>query len=191
MIPAFNDCGGHNCRFLGFPMLQNRYSVPAWSYLIEDIKPQLIVEIGCWNGGLSCALGVAMKNYGGRVFCCDIADFSEDLNDLRRLLPIHFEKLDALSAHGLHLIGGLIERGGLTVVLCDGGNKPEEYNLYAPFLKQGDIIAAHDFQHHPHWPFSEINEAQVANACAKYSLEPFMNEDMHKAGWLVRRKVKA
>lgn len=188
MIPYFGTDAGYT-KFMGFPMCQNRLSVPAWSYLIEQVRPKLVIEIGCYSGGLSCCLAIAMQNVGGRVWCCDIGDFSEELLEWKRVLPLEFDKMDALSSGGLHTICGLIAENSPCVVLCDDGNKPLEFNTYAPFLKQGDIIAAHDFCHPEMWPWGEINEAQVEQVCKERHLEPFMQDIMHQAGWLVRKRM--
>lgn len=189
MIPAF-DTKGEMSRFMGFPMCQNRLSVPAWSYLIEKTYPELIIEIGHWSGGLSCCLAIAMKNIGGKVFAFDVNEPSQELSQWMDLLPLAFRKIDALSPEGIQLISSLISAHSPCAVLCDNGNKPVEFNTYAPFLKKGDIIAAHDFAHDPLWPWGEITEAQVAESCVKYRLEPYMQEAMHPAGWLVKRKRK-
>ena len=39
----------------------------------------------------------------------------------------------------------LIQRPGTTLLLCDGGNKRREVELYAPALKPGDFIMVHDW----------------------------------------------
>ena len=39
----------------------------------------------------------------------------------------------------------LIQKPGITVLFCDGGNKVREFKTFAPHLKKGDIIAVHDW----------------------------------------------
>ncbi len=189
MIPAF-DTDGKMSRFMGFPMCQNRLSVPAWSYFIEKTQPKLIIEIGCYSGGLSCCLAIAMENIKGFVVCIDKNEFCEDLIRWKAILPLVFKRLDVLSVEGIRIISDLISAHSPCVVLCDNGKKPVEFNTYAPFLKKGDIIAAHDYAHDPFWPWQEITDADVVDACAKNRLEPYMQDVMREAGWLVRRKRK-
>jgi cephalosporin hydroxylase len=189
MIPAF-DTDGKMSRFMGFPMCQNRLSVPAWSYFIEKTLPLLIIEIGCWSGGFSCCLAIAMHNIGGTVWCCDKGAFCEDLIRWKEVLPLEFKRMDALSPEGVETIRNLIINHSPCVVLCDDGNKRKEFNTYAPFLKKNDVIAVHDYAHHDFWPWQEITDADVKGACDQYRLEPYMQDAMHPAGWLVRRKRK-
>ncbi len=175
---------------MGFPMCQNRLSVPAWSYLIEKTQPQLVIEIGCWSGGLSCCLAIAMENIKGFVFCCDRNEFCEDLVRWKAVLPLVFKRLDALSDEGILFISELISAHSPCVVLCDDGNKRKEFDIYSRFLKKGDVIAAHDYACGDLWPWQEITDADVKESCEKNRLEPYMQDVMHSAGWLVRRKRK-
>jgi len=187
MIPAF-DVDAPHCRFLGFPMQQNRFTVPAWSYLIERLRPKQFVEIGCWKGGLSCALAVAMSNFGGNVFCYDSGTFDKDLQKWLDILPVEFVSLDVFSDAGTRVVASKIVQAGTSIVLCDNGNKPREFSIFAPFLKPGDIIAAHDFAYQDLWPWTEITEKQIERICAMHKLHPFMQDVFAPAGWLVKRK---
>lgn len=37
------------------------------------------------------------------------------------------------------------DTSGTAIVYCDGGNKPKEILTYAPLMRPGDLIAAHDY----------------------------------------------
>lgn len=37
--------------------------------------------------------------------------------------------------------------GGPALIYCDGGDKVKEFHLYAPIIRQGDMIAVHDFDY--------------------------------------------
>jgi hypothetical protein len=88
---------------------------------------------------------------------------------------------------------------GPALVLCDGGNKPAEFNRYAKFLRSGDVIMAHDYapthdyfydqMHGKHWNWWEIQDSEIADACARCKLEPFMQDEFQRVAWACRRKA--
>jgi hypothetical protein len=68
----------------------------------------------------------------------------------------------------------LIAGFGMTVLLCDGGDKRREFETFAPLLKPGDIIGAHDLHRgDQYWGWSEITEADVQDTCGRHGLVPF------------------
>ena len=40
----------------------------------------------------------------------------------------------------------LLSTAQRALVFCDGGDKPRELHLYAPILRPGDLLLAHDYQ---------------------------------------------
>jgi len=56
------------------------------------------------------------------------------------------------------LVTNMISNGGKTLVLCDGGNKINEFNFYSDFIKNGDIIMAHDYSESTEFFNENINE---------------------------------
>jgi hypothetical protein len=70
------------------------------------------------------------------------------------------------------------------------GDKRREFSTFAPLLKSGDIIGAHDlYVGADYWAWSEITEADVADVCERHELVRLMQEEFAPAGWLMRRKA--
>ena len=87
-------------------------------------------------------------------------------------------------------VSNLIKNGGKTLVLCDGGNKIDEFNKYSKYLKNGDFIMAHDYAYDEktflfdikdkvwNWfeiSYKDINESILSNNLNEYSKINFKN----------------
>ena len=80
----------------------------------------------------------------------------------------HFYQWDVFQH--IEEIGKIISQPGQTIVFCDNGNKPREFNVFSQFLKVGDIIVVHDWN-------KEIFPENVKLPCEKYNLkEIFVGE---------------
>jgi hypothetical protein len=168
------------CRILGKDMQQHPNAIPAIDLLVKYTDPARFLEIGTANGGLSIFLALVCKT------------FSFDVTDYRAYRPLHNAlgidfRLGDVFQH-VDEIGKIIQEEGCSIVMCDGGCKPMEFRTFAPFLKVGDIIMAHDYTTDPQrWPFSEIKIEDVEDI--DY-LEPFLQEVFDQAAWLCRRRVR-
>lgn len=157
----------------------------TWSYAFEKYSPQTIIEIGTGTGGFTNLLGIQAWNSGAFVHTFDIDP--SPTNALSAILPIIFYREDCFGAE--QKIAELINSPGRTYLLCDGGDKPREFNTFAKYLKPGDIIAAHDyFTDVEHWWWNEITNEDVAATVKEQKLEPFMVREFDKAGWLAFKK---
>jgi cephalosporin hydroxylase len=189
MIPLF-EYEGKAWFPLGLTMSQNRLAIPAWSYSFEKYPPKRIIEIGTNSGGFTIALGIHAWRIGATIYTFDVCKApTEAFLPLSRILPIMFYKTDCFMPDITTFIKQLIELPGICYVLCDGGDKPKEFNLFADFLKPGDVIAAHDYSvKEEWWPWSEITCQQVATSVFQNKLVAFMQEHFDMAGWLAFRK---
>jgi cephalosporin hydroxylase len=182
VIPVF-EYEGRPTNPLGFPMSQNRLAVPVWSYIMEIYPPKQIVELGSNNGGFTLALGLHAWNIGAKVFSYDTMEApSEQWRGLAKFLGVQFIQGDVFRNE--ENIGYQIQMEGVTYLLCDNGNKPEEFNLFKDYLKSGDIIAVHDYCTE-WWPWSEVTPNQLDLA----GVEPFHQQHFDCAGWLAYRKL--
>lgn len=191
MIPSY----GHypNSFHLGFRMAQNRYAIQAWSYLFELETPKQIIEIGTSVGGLACVLGIAAKNLGATFHTFDIANQTDQLGGLAdewfKFLNIDFNVVDCFEPDTMTKINSIVGREGLTVLLCDGGNKPKEFRTFSKCLKPGDIIAAHDFGAKEEWPWQEIRLEDVQDVMQECNISRHLEDVFDKSGWLVCKKM--
>lgn len=187
MIP-FYDSNERPVRPLGMVMNQNRLAVPIWSYAMEIYPPVQIIELGSYNGAMAIQLGIHAAQIGAVVLSVDTAECpSEHWKRFAAQLPVVFLKEDIFTNLDFYRTRLLWPR--VTYVLCDNGDKIREFNTFAPMLKSGDVIAAHDYvADTKYWHCSEIIKADVADTVEKCGLEPFMQEHMDLAGWLAYKK---
>jgi cephalosporin hydroxylase len=182
-----------NSCFLGFPMSQNRYAMPAWSFLIEKIKPTTIIEIGTSEGGMSCLLAFAALRTHATFDTFDVGD-TLSLQTKEILGKIcwpnaGFHRHDAFGDTAASIIKFRIAREGPAIVLCDGGNKGKEFSTYSTLLKPGDIIGVHDARGRESWPWQEFHPEFFQKFMVENCLEEFMPDVFLETGWFVCRKL--
>lgn len=176
--------------------------------LFETIKPSQVLEIGTSYGGLTLLI--------------------RDLLDEVGLIQSDFRSYDVMETNRYHLeeaikngskidfriknvfnhqydtlievdeIKNYIEQSGPTIVMCDGGSKKNEFNILSPYLKQGDIIMAHDYSPNSEyfekhikdkiWNWHEIQDSDIQGSIERYNLEPFMKEEFQSVVWVCKIK---
>jgi hypothetical protein len=95
-------------------------------------------------------------------------------------------------------INSYIQKDGVTVVLCDGGSKKNEFRILSDYLKVGDIIMAHDYSPNQEyfeknvnnqiWNWLEIQDLDINESCLKNNLSPFMEDEFRKVVWVCKIK---
>ena len=70
-----------------------------------------------------------------------------------------------------------IQNDGITIVLCDGGDKIREFNLLSKFIKSGDFILGHDYAvdrktfddliDRKVWNWYELSESDILDGMAR------------------------
>ena len=208
--------------FFGCYMQQTPNAVLSLNRLLNAENFDTIIELGTHDGGLSSLF--ALYCLGSRMFAQaedprepslyknnthhkspkQFYTFDYVLRDIPRtnlLLQMGtvFKKIDFLNdKSNIEYIGGLIRDGRRTLVLCDGGDKPKEFRLFAPFLKSNDIIMAHD------WAATEedyvrVKEARIwygwetkwewiKEACESNHIEQIYQEEFDRSVWFCGRK---
>lgn len=101
-----------------------------------------IIEIGFHRGAFTLWLH-RNKEEGTQLVAYDITFAPKQVNDD----SIDFRQGDCFDERVVNEIQQLILNGGNTLVLCDGGFKNREFNLYSKFLKSNDVIMCHDYAH--------------------------------------------
>ena len=77
----------------------------------------------------------------------------------------------------------LIYENNKVLFFCDNGNKIEEFNLYAPYLKKGDIIFVHDWG-------NEIDLQDIIYTIDEEKLTPYLHKLSEKHNSLLRGWTK-
>lgn len=177
--------------YFGFSMQQNRYAIPVIGILLEYAGPSRIIEFGTRHGGLSVFLGLYAKNKDIRFYTYDIKN-QIAYGDLFEFLGIRFVEVDIFSEKAILQITRNIQKGGRSIVFCDG-LKAREFNLYADYLKPDDIILAHDFaqderdftkiQQQSIWWHNELTFRDIEDSCRRNNLQPVFPDLFRTAAW--------
>jgi len=166
-------------RFLGMPMAQTKKSINVWEELLARHEFKRILEIGTYKGNLALYL---------LLFCMNRPNDAEfhtyDIKNLwggsklKNTIEFGkcFKKWDVFEH--VDEIGKLIGEEGISIVFCDGNEKSDEFNTFAPFLKVGDIIGQHD------WNSEFSKEEETEETRRKYHLRELLTKECDDEGYL-------
>lgn len=141
-----------------------------------------IIEIGSLFGGLTVLFKIFSMCYGCDFIAYDIcgSPYDEEMDQLN----IGLRKTDVFEDEDK--LGKEIASEGATILLCDGGNKIKEFNMFSKYLKSGDIILAHDYApDHKYfaenikgklWNWCEITYGDIQQSVEEHNLKPFLHE---------------
>jgi len=128
----------------GIPTAQHWYHIAAIFHMIDELHIRTFIELGVYYGGLSDLLIRRERTVK------DIAYFGFDWDP--QYLPISLRYNPAITIGDVfdtvivEQVSNLIQAGGSpALVFCDDGDKPREMRTYAPVLRVGDYLVAHDY----------------------------------------------
>lgn len=125
---------------------QHNYALySAIDDILIDEPIERFVEVGTGGGALSVVLGLHAVQRGTHLLTFDyqIRGMLPKLTDVFTALGVEFVKDNAFFNH--HRILSYIEDKPC-FFMCDGDDKPTEFNTFVPLLPSGSIIAAHDYR---------------------------------------------
>jgi predicted O-methyltransferase YrrM len=182
-------------------------SVPeSFEILIKKIKPKQVLEIGTAFGGLTLLIRDLLDNNGlteTKLITYDVYDpvylrenVSKGSNiDIRVKNVFNHQYNELINKDE---ISEIIQSNGVTLVLCDGGSKKNEFRILSDYLKPGDVIMAHDyapnetyFQEHINnkiWNWLEIQDSDINESCVKNNLIPYMEDEFRQVVWVCKIK---
>lgn len=193
-----------NFNYKNIPIQQHAEIKTPFNELLKSIKPKQILEIGTASGGLTLMLRDTLNELGLN----DTIIRSYDVEQ-KHFLNQHIQQgLEVIIKNvfnseyteliELDEINSFINREGATVVLCDGGNKINEFKMLSGLLKLGDVIMAHDYCANEDtfnadfknkiWNWLEIQDSDIEEAVEKNKLKPFMATDFAKVVWVCKIK---
>lgn len=129
-------------------------TVQLWSDLYNwerwfDIHPEIrsVVELGSGNGGLSLFFRLQAMQRGMRFFTIDTAQCPAAQTELARAVGLAQCCIteDMWANGSATVLSLLVNLPHPLVLLCDGGNKPREFQFFAPRLFPNDYVAVHDW----------------------------------------------
>jgi cephalosporin hydroxylase len=192
--------------YKGLECQQQEHFLTVFEKFFKEVNPATIVEIGTGSGGTSLALVDLLHNLGqSPTFISyethprNSLDLLRDAGIVLKSTNIFTDDYQQLRPEHLEEIKTDIQRPGTTVLLCDGGNKINEVNLLADFLKPGDFIMAHDYgvnrdyfdtniRGNNLWHWCEITFADVQSALDKNLCASYMQDEFQSVVWLCQRK---
>lgn len=188
-----------------FTAAQHPVAFDVMEQFIREIKPDRILEIGTANGGLTSFI-----NHVGKETHPEFQMISTDI--------FHKPQYEEIRAEGVNvLIEDIFDKGrgivindtvlqflaGSTrkIVLCDGGNKPMEFQVLSQYLNVGDFILAHDyvdteenFRQNVYgklWCWQEIKDAHIDATCKQHNLVDYQKDVFSAVFWACKVKVDA
>jgi predicted O-methyltransferase YrrM len=178
----------------------------VFEQLFKLTKPSQILEIGTASGGLTLLLRdlldrISMENTEIRTYDVEskhyLSSYIENGTKIdSRIKDVFNHSYDELVE--IDEINSYIQKDGVTVVLCDGGSKKNEFRILSDYLKVGDIIMAHDYSPNQEyfeknvnnqiWNWLEIQDLDINESCLKNNLSPFMEDEFRKVVWVCKIK---
>jgi cephalosporin hydroxylase len=131
-----------------------------------------IVEIGTGYGALTEFLGLWGLSRGVPIVTVDHVNIHDE--NVLSALGITYFQTDEFSDEFIDYMKKFIDAYDRILFICDGGNKPKEFNFWAPLLKTGSIIAAHDWG-------TEIKLSDISETVNKYCT-PYAQEGWNRKG---------
>jgi hypothetical protein len=187
----------------GLPMMQNKHAVLAFSTLLDQLhaagtRVARIIELGSGMGGLSVLLHAFTVWHGGDFITYD-QHAAEPRNTAFARLGIDFRHKNFTHEFAEAEIAREIQKPGLSIVLCDGADKRADVSRFAEYLKEGDLIGAHDYavdsatfagvMQGQYWNWCEVTDADLAPVTARWGLAPVLADEFGRAAWTLRRKT--
>lgn len=194
-------------RWFGLPLQQRPFIFEYFNYFFnttsaDNVYFDRIIELGTGSGVLTICLGLYAASLDGcRVYTFDIHDHIViTAKDILCVLGVSMYTADVLDDDNTAgFVKELIESSGRVLLICDNGSKDREFNLYAPSLKTGDFIKAHDYIEtyelykrefeNRIWNCCGITYQNIEDVCDKMNLSPYMQEYFRNVVWICMRKI--
>ena len=176
--------------------------------LLVELKPSKILEIGTASGGLTLLIRNLLDEIGLEKTSIETYDVNHP-NYLQNFVDggsnIKINVKNVFNHNYNELLDGkevvdYITSEGVTLVLCDGGSKINEFNLLSDYLKVGDVIMAHDYSPNREyfeenlldkvWNWVEIQDFDIDECCKRNNLIPYMAEEFKQVVWVCKIKKK-
>lgn len=181
---------------------QNPQCLPVFALFLKLICPCRIIELGTGGGGFTLLLHDILKRLTLADRCEMVSVDALDSRSYRRLVEVGIRQImgDLNDPELQGYLREVIGAPGLSVVLCDGGNKRKDFCIFAPFLKPGDYILAHDYAEslgifnaalkERLWNWCEITESDIHEISRDQELEDFLPLLFSPIAWVCKRKAR-
>ena len=161
---------------------------------------EIIIELGTSFGGLTYILSDILKenNLNCKIHTFDFS-YKSYVEDSLIERGCTYHVLDERDEIYKETVVTLLTNYGKALLLCDGGNKKEEFNRYSEYLKPNDVIMAHDYSHNvnvfeneiknKYWNWFEISFLDIEETTKKYKLIEYSKVSFKEAVWACFVKI--
>jgi len=150
-----------NSTFAGTEIAQTWSALFAFERIFQEYKPDIIIEIGTYLGALTHFFS---------LHCLNVYSYDNLNRKIKKYSNINYIVKDVFDTQTITEISNLISSLNKKILLfCDGGNKAKEFNIYAPYIKKGDLIFVHD------WTLA-IKIDDIKETINKYNLKPYKHK---------------
>jgi hypothetical protein len=130
------------CTFLGELCQQSFNAFFVWEKVLSEGFTRFI-ELGTGRGNTSTYFKLFCINVGAKFYTYEKRIFG--FNKIQEFIGLKRDIIRGNLFERTDEILKLISSSGKSVVFCDAFDKPHEFKTFAPALKKGDIISAHDW----------------------------------------------
>lgn len=164
-------------QFCGITMSSNYQTFDLISRVLDtNLQIRRIVEIGTYTGSLSIYLGLEALSINSQMpmYTFNIErQHSAITESIFKSVRVEFVMLDVFERR--KELFHLFDRP--TFLLCDGGNKYEEYMMCVPQLPSGSIVAVHDYS----TEFTDEHWKKLADKVEPVWQDEWLKEDVRLA----------
>lgn len=116
--------------------------------LLVLIKPKMVIETGCYTGGITVAIGMALNdNNLGRLITCDVDEqFVRQV--AQRVEKMGFKNIVVSYQTGIMLIESQLPEVDFAFIDSGYNDREEEIRALLPKMSKYGIIALHDTAPH-------------------------------------------
>ena len=182
---------------------QSHFAYEVFYNFIKEVRPNRILEIGTAMGGFTEFLSIIIDELklNTSILSYDIAERPWYCQMIEKGIDVRVENIFTEDWSDVnHEVKNYITQEGITIVLCDGGLKKNEFNILSNFIKVGDFILAHDYAEDitdfekrvngKIWNWFEIQNSDIIESCLRNNLEYYEKDSFESAAWTCRKKVK-
>lgn len=184
--------------FLNIPVQQVPNALNVFQEFFENESFEYVIEIGTSYGGLSLFLNEQSNIHNFKFITYDISDVRIKKAWLDNKIPFDYRIEDCFSTNTSNFIITLLKENKC-LLLCDGGNKVEEFNFFSQFITSGSYIMAHDYSPDKDyfyknirdevWSWVEIEDADIMLSVDDYNLiKPEYYEKFKDVVWVCYKK---
>lgn len=143
--------------------LQLKQELLRFAAVVEQHRPGLVLEIGTFNGGTMFVMS-RLARPDATIISVDLpggkygGGYSESHMRIIKRLPssdqtLHLLRADSHSVETREQVSHILGTGKLDLLFIDGDHTyngvKADFEMYAPLVRSGGIVAFHDIAHHP------------------------------------------